>query len=233
MSIFNIIFESNSNIQIHCMICLVYIYIFLLYIYFELVVAVYGVCHLMQRPDDLARLLIDDLWPPVRVESCQACGQPVVFSHPERVQDRQGQDLVHPAVTGREALDPRRRLRAGLLETRRRPHGHEGQIRPTAIAVLTVHSQQTFSTGQVPQAFLQICRRAVDGGRVDEGRDWIHLLPLESDVCLNVNAGGGRTEKRKTASNAGQFIIFGNLWKRERNDCIGFAQIRLKLNALL
>ncbi len=189
----------------------------------------------MQRPDDLACLLIDDLWPPVRVESCQAFGQPVVFSHPERVQDRQGQDLVHPAVTGREALDPRRRLRAGLLETRWRPHRDEGQIQPTAITVLTVHSQQTFSAGQVSQAFLQICWRAVDGGRVDEGRDWIHLLSLESGmcVCLNINAGGGRTEKRKTAFTAGQFIILGNLWKRKRNYCILFAQILLNLKALL
>lgn len=142
-----------------------------------------AVSYLMQRSNDFASLLVDDLWPPVRVKSCQVFGQPVVFSHPERMEDRQGQDLVYPAVTCRETLDP---LWPGILEARGWLDRDEGQVRQALIRVFTIDSQETFRAREVSEDFLEVFRMAVDGWCVYEGRDWIHLLSNVLCVSLAV-----------------------------------------------
>lgn len=111
-------------------------------------------CYLMQRSDDFTRLLIDDLWPPVRVEMSQVCGHSVVFSHPERVKSRQGQNLIDSAVSSHETFHPLTLGWPRLLETRGRTAGDGRKIRSTVICVFSVDGQQAFSAGEISQGFL-------------------------------------------------------------------------------
>lgn len=150
-------------------------------------------CYLMQRSDDFTRLLVDDLWPPVRVETSQVSGHSVVFSHPERVKGRQGQNLIDSGVSSHETLHPFTLGWPGLLEAWGRTAGDRRKVRSTVIAVFSIDSQRAFGAGEISQGFFQRLWMTVDGGRVYEWSDRIHLLTLKCVSWvepMNVWAGG-------------------------------------------
>lgn len=60
--------------------------------------------YLLDGPQDLAGLLVQDVRTPVRVEQAQLCNKPVVLSQEERVQRNHSQMFIGSGITWETAI---------------------------------------------------------------------------------------------------------------------------------
>lgn len=166
--------------------------------------------HLVQSAHHLARLLVDGVRAPVRVEGLEGRGQAVVLAQPQRVQGRQAGDLAGAAVPGQEAGRAggggARLGRAGGGRGRRR----KGQEGAAGVAVARVDPQQPLGAGPVPQPLLLGRGAAVHGGRVQERGQPVHLLArgcpgqVADQGALAAGAAGGRRAVEGQTGGAGR-----------------------------